>query len=134
MRYASLLVILFLTFAVPSLALGQSNPFLSGSSDNREQSQVTGSSSLLNNRIVGPLLRKSVDLQRTLQREISETMQDFKENGNPGSLFILLGISFIFGFLHVMGPGHRKMLVVGYFMGEESKPLMGLTAKSFVRE
>jgi len=128
MRFPSIVVVLFLTVAVPSLALGQGNPFLSGASDNREQSQVTGSSSLLNNRLIGPLLRKSIDLQRTLQREISETMQDVKEKGNPGSLCILLGVSFVFGFLHVMGPGHRKMLVIGYFMGEESRPLMGLTA------
>ncbi len=122
------ITVLSLLLLAPSSGLSQGNPFLSGTSDNREQNQVTWSTALLSNRIVGPLLRQSVALQRTLQRSISETMQSVKDRGDFGSLIVLLGVSFVFGFLHVIGPGHRKMLVIGYFMGEKAKPLMGIIA------
>ncbi len=126
MRFGVFITVVFLLMLVPSSGLSQGNPFLSGTSDNTQQNQVTGSSSLLSNRLIGPLLRCSIDLQRSLQISISRTMQSVKEKGDLGSLFILLGASFIFGLLHVIGPGHRKMLVIGYFMGEEAKPVMGV--------
>ena len=120
------IIVLCLLLLAPSPGLSQGNPFLSGTSDNRQQNQVTESTALYSNRIVGPLLRQSVALQRMLQREISETMQSVSERGDFRSLLLLLGVSFVFGFLHVIGPGHRKMLVIGYFMGEEAKPVLGI--------
>lgn len=120
--------VLYLLLIIPPQVFGQGNPFISGTPDNQQQSQVTEPTVLLSNRIVGPLLRQSIALQRVLQREISETMQSVKERGDFRSLLILLGASFVFGFLHVMGPGHRKMLVIGYFMGEEARPVMGIMA------
>ncbi|MCD4777256.1 MAG: hypothetical protein K8S15_14555 [Candidatus Aegiribacteria sp.] len=121
-------IIFCLLLLVPSQGLAQGNPFISGTSNNSQQNQVTQSSGLYSSRIIGPLLRQSVAFQRTLQRSISQTMQNVKDKGNLGSLFILLGVSFLFGFLHVIGPGHRKMLVIGYFMGEKAKPMMGIMA------
>ncbi len=128
MRFTVGIVILCLLLLVPSSGFGQGNPFISGTSDNSSQNQVTQPSRLYSSKIIGPLLRQSVAMQRTLQRSISETMQNVKDKGNLESLFVLLGISFVFGFLHVIGPGHRKMLMIGYFMGEKAKPLMGLMA------
>jgi ABC-type nickel/cobalt efflux system permease component RcnA len=121
-------IILCLLLLVPSLGLSQGNPFISGTPDNNSQDQFTQSSGLYSSRLIGPLLRQSVALQRTLQRSISQTMQSVKEKGDLGSLFILLGVSFLFGLIHVIGPGHRKMLVIGYFIGEEARPLMGIMA------
>ncbi len=128
MRFTVGVNILCLLLLIPSLGLSQGNPFLSGTSDNSQQNQVTESTGLYSSRILGPLLRQSVALQRTLQRSISETMQSVKDRGDFGSLFVLLGASFLFGLLHVMGPGHRKMLVIGYFMGEKAKPAAGILA------
>ena len=128
MRFTVGVNILCLLLLAPSLGLSQGNPFLSGTSDNSQQNQVTESTGLYSYGILGPLLRQSVALQRTLQRSISETMQSVKDRGDFGSLFVLLGASFLFGLLHVMGPGHRKMLVIGYFMGEEAKPVAGILA------
>ena len=121
-------IILCLLLLVPSLGLSQGNPFISGTPDNNSQNQLTQPSGLYSSRLIGPLLRQSVALQRTLQRSISQTMQSVKEKGDLGSLFVLLGVSFLFGLLHVIGPGHRKMLVIGYFIGEEARPLMGIMA------
>ncbi len=128
MRFQVFIIAVFLLLFIPSLVLSQGNPFLSGTSDNQQQSQVTEQSALLSNRIIGPVLRYSIDLQRSLQRSISRTMQSVKDRGDLGSLFVLLGASFVFGFLHVIGPGHRKMLVIGYFMGEKAKPAKGILA------
>ncbi|NOQ21409.1 MAG: hypothetical protein GQ565_01990 [Candidatus Aegiribacteria sp.] len=128
MRFQVFIIVVSLLLFAPSSGLSQGNPFLSGTSDNQQQSRVTEQSAILSNRIVGPLLRYSIDLQRSLQRSISETMRSVAERGDFRSLFVLLGASFVFGFLHVIGPGHRKMLVIGYFMGEEAKPIMGIMA------
>ena len=128
MRFLVFIIVVFLLLLIPSSGMSQGNPFLSGTSDNQQQSQVPGSTALLSNRITGPLLRQSIALQRTLQRSISRTMQSVTDKGDFRSLLFLLGASFVFGFLHVMGPGHRKMLVIGYFMGEETKPVMGILA------
>ena len=122
------IITLCLLLLVPSQGLSQGNPFITGTSDNSSQNQITRSSGLYSSSIIGPLLRHSVALQRTLQRSISETMNRVKDKGDLGSLFVLLGASFVFGLLHVIGPGHRKTLVIGYFMGEKARPLMGLMA------
>ena len=128
MRFPVFIAVFILLLLIASSGLSQGNPFLSGTPGSQQQDQVTGSSSLLSSRIIGPLLRQSIALQRTLQLSIARTMQNVKERGDFGSLFVLLGASFLFGLLHVIGPGHRKMLVIGYFMGEEAKPVTGLLA------
>lgn len=128
MRFMVGIITLCLLLLVPSQGLSQGNPFITGTSDNSSQNQAAQSSGLHSSRIVGYLFRQSVALQRTLQRSISETMNRVKDNGDLGSLFVLLGASFVFGLLHVIGPGHRKMLVIGYFMGEKARPVMGIMA------
>ncbi len=55
-------------------------------------------------------------------------MADLGETGNMGNLWTLLGISFVFGILHAAGPGHRKTVLVAYFIGEGTKPLKGILA------
>ena len=71
-------------------------------------------------------MAKSTAAQRTLQRSLAEMMTEVNESGNMKNFWILLGISFVFGILHAIGPGHRKAVLVAYFIGEKSIPLKGI--------
>ncbi len=42
------------------------------------------------------------------------------ENGDDYALFILLGISFLYGIIHALGPGHGKSLAFSYFLANKS--------------
>lgn len=42
------------------------------------------------------------------------------EQGDDFALFILLGVSFIYGIIHALGPGHGKTLAFSYFMANKS--------------
>jgi ABC-type nickel/cobalt efflux system permease component RcnA len=42
------------------------------------------------------------------------------ENGDNYALFILLGISFLYGIIHALGPGHGKSLAFSYFVANKS--------------
>ncbi len=45
------------------------------------------------------------------------------EKGDDYALFILLGISFIYGMIHALGPGHGKSLAFSYFASNKSSYL-----------
>lgn len=45
------------------------------------------------------------------------------EKGDDYALFVLLGISFIYGIIHALGPGHGKSLAFSYFTSNKSSYL-----------
>jgi len=111
-------------------AFAQPNPFLSGGTTEEEQNETEiraphGPSTWP---VIGSLLTKSTLAQRRLQLSISTTMSDIRETGSMKSLWLLLGVSFIFGVLHALGPGHRKTVLVTYFLGRGTKPVKGFLA------
>ncbi len=118
------LFLLLLLFCVPSFA--QPNPFLSGGSSGESETTVVTSGGPSTWPVIKTLFSKSAAAQRKLQRSIADTMTDVNETGSMKSIWLLLGISFVFGVLHAIGPGHRKAVLVAYFMGEGTKPLKGI--------
>ena len=116
--------LLFLCLAVISIsAFSQPNPFLSGEPRSSDSTAQGDSPSTWP--IIGPLLRESAAAQRSLQQRIATTMDEISQKGSIRSLGVLLGVSFVFGVLHAMGPGHRKAVLVTYFLGEGTKPIKG---------
>jgi len=65
-------------------------------------------------------LKKIISKPRTFQRNLYEKMADLVEAGresrNPGAIFILIGISFFYGVVHALGPGHGKSIAASYFL------------------
>jgi ABC-type nickel/cobalt efflux system permease component RcnA len=113
-----------------SVSLAQTNPFLSGqpAGGETEEGEVSTPGGPSTWPVIGTIVTKSAAAQRKLQTTIAETMADLSETGSIRSLWILLGISFVFGILHAAGPGHRKTVLVAYFMGKGTKPLKGILA------
>ncbi len=75
-------------------------------------------------------LKKIISKPRTFQRNLYEKMADLVEAGresrNPGAIFILIGISFFYGVVHALGPGHGKSIAASYFLSTEVPLTRGL--------
>ncbi|MCD6588157.1 MAG: hypothetical protein J7K88_06365, partial [Candidatus Fermentibacteraceae bacterium] len=111
-----------------SVSFAQANPFLSGQPAENTEGEVSTPGGPSTWPVIGSIVTKSATAQRKFQITIAETMTDVTETGSMKSLWILLGISFVFGILHAAGPGHRKTVLVAYFMGKGTKPLKGILA------
>ncbi len=111
-----------------TISIAQTNPFLSSGSAEEsaiETVEITpdGPSTWP---IVGTLIRNSAAAQKKLQNSIANTMLQVNTNGSLKNLWLLILFSFVFGILHAMGPGHRKAILVTYFLGEGTKPIKGV--------
>jgi len=73
---------------------------------------------------------KLVKTQRDLSFQISKNLKQTESGKFIYYFLISLGLAFIYGIIHSLGPGHGKMIVVSYFLSEKPKPweapLMGL--------
>lgn len=99
------LIILFLTTTVLS---AQTNPFQGGPASPTRVSPGTNSR----------IYREIVEFQRVLNKEIAEIMRSLEEDNNGTALLTLIFLSFLYGAVHALGPGHRKILISSYFLSE----------------
>ncbi|MFP4460087.1 MAG: nickel/cobalt transporter [Candidatus Zixiibacteriota bacterium] len=67
------------------------------------------------------LWHKFIILQKKLNSQLADLMFTLKNELSIGQLFMLLGISFLYGIVHAAGPGHGKMLVGSYFLKAKAK-------------
>jgi nickel/cobalt exporter len=57
------------------------------------------------------------------QQEINLMISDYfdlLQEGNATAHFTILAISFLYGLIHAMGPGHGKMVIASYFLAKDS--------------
>lgn len=58
------------------------------------------------------------------QQTINITMSDYfdkLEAGDSSMWFYIIVVSFIYGLVHALGPGHGKMVIASYFLVKEAK-------------
>ena len=77
-----------------------------------------------------PRLQALVDAQRRI-REILTEMMEQSSSGAAG-IPALLVFAFVYGLLHALGPGHRKMALAAYFLARPARPRQGVTAGASV--
>ncbi len=63
-----------------------------------------------------------IEILRWSDDNINELIRGLISGFNLSSLFILIGLSFLYGILHSIGPGHGKSLVASFFL-KEKRPL-----------
>jgi ABC-type nickel/cobalt efflux system permease component RcnA len=66
------------------------------------------------------------DFQRAANREIARHLQAIREGRGVGPLASGLVLAFLYGAVHAAGPGHGKLVVVGYFLSREARIGRGL--------
>ncbi|MCP4395414.1 MAG: hypothetical protein GY804_14285 [Alphaproteobacteria bacterium] len=73
---------------------------------------------------------KIMRYQKILNSKITKHMKRIKK-GDLIALFGALGIAFVYGIVHAIGPGHGKIIISSYYLGNEAQkrqaPLMALT-------
>jgi len=55
-----------------------------------------------------------------------------KEDNDPSVLFLLIGISFIYGMIHALGPGHGKFIATSYFISRQVSLAKGLVMGTLI--
>ncbi|WP_320036397.1 hypothetical protein [Halarcobacter sp.] len=68
-------------------------------------------------------LLKKENVEETLLSKYTKKLKEYLikiENGDDFALFTLLLISFLYGIIHALGPGHGKSLAFSYFISNKS--------------
>ncbi len=136
-KSAIFISIILIAFCAVFSAAAQQNPFLSSTSENDQlEPAETNNSSSASGQIKTPgftlqnteLMQKIKTVQKKLQASISGFIADYKSGKNESGLWLILLLSFAYGFLHALGPGHRKVVLFSYFLTSPSKWKKGMAA------
>jgi len=74
-----------------------------------------------NQNIVNKTWKEIVKTQKQLTIKISRTLRQIKNNESPNIIFFGIGIAFLYGVIHAIGPGHSKTIVASYFLSNKSR-------------
>ena len=124
MRVLTMLVLvlgLFLNLA-PSL---RADPF-TGRNAPAESNITTGFP------LGGGIVARLANMQRHLNDAISAAFRDVSENGSRTAIALILGLSFLYGVLHAVGPGHGKAVVASYFVANPAHWTSGVMMGSLI--
>ena len=123
------LVVLSLGWALGWVDSAAANPFLT-----RPESGGARESGPSFERLVAPTLpgrmgTRLVEWQRDLNRRLTTFLRETSRDGlSPRALALILGASFLYGALHAVLPGHRKTVIVSYFLYEPASIRAGIGA------
>jgi ABC-type nickel/cobalt efflux system permease component RcnA len=74
----------------------------------------------------GLLGRSFERTQRGLHQALSRQLRAAARAETPHATAWVLGLSFLYGVAHAVGPGHGKLVVASLFLGREARPLRGV--------
>ncbi len=124
------------------LISAQANPFIGDGSPVEEEEEDAGAPAAREQRRSGTLLDTAAEFgpprtalgvwlrgaQRNLTRHLSTTMQAVQRGETTGVFWLIVSLAFIYGVIHSILPGHRKVLLVSYFLARDAKPITGVVA------
>jgi ABC-type nickel/cobalt efflux system permease component RcnA len=67
-----------------------------------------------------PFLQQIIAMQTSIHEAITHQIEALKEGQSLAALWGLLLVSFGYGVFHVLAPGHGKVIVGSYFLGNEA--------------
>ena len=70
--------------------------------------------------IKNPFFVKIILWQHQLKQKISELIQNTRSDGNLKPMFFLIGLAFLYGFIHAAGPGHGKVVAMSYVLSHKA--------------
>lgn len=74
---------------------------------------------------------KTLAIQRDLHRQLAAAVRKLKSDGGVSAAWLLASLSFIYGVLHAVGPGHGKAVISAYVFANEQTMRRGV-ALSFL--
>jgi nickel/cobalt exporter len=118
-------LIIFLSASHVTAATGE-NPFVSKQKEKKIEKKLYYPA------LVQSFILKIGSLQRKLNRKMTELGRQLKSGRNVGPLFILIIISFFYGLIHSLGPGHGKTVAFSYFLAEQKSINKGIFFGSMI--
>lgn len=113
MKNSSILLLIVLILSSSFLA-AQTNPFTGKNSKADETATVLQKSTIWH---------KITQWQKEMNNKLNRLLKNLKESFQIKYFCILMLISFVFGIIHAIGPGHGKMIVGAYFLKEKANSL-----------
>lgn len=104
-----------------SLPVAAQNPFISGKQEEEQAAPKT----LTAPRLLQPVLTAIAKWQRVLKRELTRLGREIRRNPYGRAFWLFLLLSFMYGVVHALGPGHGKTIVVSYFLSRPGHYLHG---------
>lgn len=91
------------------------NPFMGGGTDARGE-DIRQAVPVRTAATDQDLVAKQADLRESL----GNYFYSWKESRSPGLLWGILGVAFLYGILHALGPGHRKTVIFSLFLARKA--------------
>ena len=88
-----------------------SNPFYSGT----KQNQISKKIPAKNNGFIQYVSA----IQKNINKKTSDIINNYRDNKSGNFLLYIAGISFIYGFIHAMTPGHGKNIILGWILASQ---------------
>ncbi len=137
-RFPISVFICILTILLPLSVSGQQNPFLTTGGEQTNETTKTDNPeakpklSTAENKIApffdSALMYRIRKLQKKIQAKVSAQISLYKTQGKTKSFFTFMAFSFLYGLLHVLGPGHRKVFLFTYFISRSTRWKKGMLA------
>ena len=67
-----------------------------------------------------------IEFQHQVNAGVAIHMRALETGSSFAAFFLGLGVAFLYGMVHALGPGHGKFVIMSYFMGREVYVLRGL--------
>ncbi len=128
MRLAFALLLLFLVFsgALPAVA-ATSNPFISGNHTDTQKTAVhNNTSSSVLPASLSPLLVRISQWQLLLRKELVGYGHQIRQSPWSGAFWSFMLLSFCYGVIHALGPGHGKLFAATYFLNQPGTVKLGI--------
>lgn len=119
----AVLIALVLAFAVAPAASADS---ITG----RGASPETGGGASLP--FASGLMLRLASAQKQLNDTISAEFRSVRDGGSLLAVLVILGLSFLYGVLHAVGPGHGKAVVASYFVANRARWTAGILMGSLI--
>jgi len=110
---------LFFAFAIMFADAAQ-NPFISGGN-----TKPTAEKTFTYPRMIQSALLKIAVMQKALRNKLTRFGRDIRQNSYGKSFWLFMLLSFAYGVIHALGPGHGKSIVCSYFLARPGKFLHG---------
>lgn len=78
------------------------------------------------------LVMRFAEAQRHLNDSISDAFRRVRESQSRSAIALILGLAFLYGVLHAIGPGHGKAVVASYFVANHSRWTSGIVMGSII--
>ena len=120
MKKYSIIVILIAVLVTQSFLFAQDNPFISKKPEKSMEKTIQYPN------LIQKFMRQISVLQHKLNQKITELSKEIKEKRSAKPILIILFMTFIYGMVHALGPGHGKTVTFSYFLSERAEVRKGI--------